>query len=84
MGRFAYKPTPPKAYTLGVDRFSEDTAIEALYSFGFEVTIQMKNSKGDIKSTFNLIINLLYTIFFLFFQENREGQSKIEYFKKNV
>ncbi len=30
----------------------EDTVIEALHSFGFEVTIQMKNSEGNIKSAF--------------------------------
>jgi len=30
----------------------EDAVIEALHSFGFEVTIQMKNSEGNIKSAF--------------------------------
>ena len=30
----------------------EDTVVEALHSFGFEVTIQMKNSEGNIKSAF--------------------------------
>ena len=30
----------------------EDTVIEALHSFGFEVTIQMKNSESNIKSAF--------------------------------
>lgn len=30
----------------------EDAVIEALHSFGFEVTIQMKNSAGNIKSAF--------------------------------
>jgi len=30
----------------------EDTVIEALHSFGFEVTIQMKNTESNIKSAF--------------------------------
>jgi predicted nucleotidyltransferase component of viral defense system len=30
----------------------EDAVVEALHSFGFEVTIQMKNSEGNIKSAF--------------------------------
>lgn len=30
----------------------EDTVIEALHSFGFEVTIQLKNTEGTIKSAF--------------------------------
>jgi len=30
----------------------EDAVIEALHSFGFEVTIQLKNSEGTIKSAF--------------------------------
>ena len=30
----------------------EDTVIEALHSFGFEVTIQMKNTQSNIKSAF--------------------------------
>ncbi len=37
------------AFDLGI---YEDAVIEALHSFGFEVTIQLKNTEGTIKSAF--------------------------------
>jgi len=40
---------PNDAFDLGV---YEDAVIEALHSFGFEVTIQLKNTEGTIKSAF--------------------------------
>lgn len=40
---------PNKDFDLAI---YEDAVIEALHSFGFEVTIQMKNAEGDIKSAF--------------------------------
>jgi len=40
---------PDKNFDLSV---YENTVIEALHSFGFEVTIQIKNSDGTIKSAF--------------------------------
>jgi len=41
--------TPDENFDLSV---YEDTVIEALHSFGFEVTIQLKNSDSTIKSAF--------------------------------
>jgi len=40
---------PNDEFDLGV---YEDAVIEALHSFGFEVTIQLKNTEGTIKSAF--------------------------------